>query len=243
MIDVLPFILFGFVAQLIDGALGMAYGVSANTLLLALGLPPALASASVHTAEIFTTGVSGLSHKKFGNVDKKLFLSLLIPGMIGGAVGAYILVNIDGTVIKPYVNGYLVVMGLIILARAIWQKRVKTKLPIPALGLVGGIFDAIGGGGWGPVVTGTLFASSEMPGNKTIGSVNAAEFFVTVTESVMFFITLGVLNWHAVIGLLIGGVIAAPFAAFVCAKIPTRLLMGLVGTLVVIVSLKGLLGL
>jgi len=225
----------GFLAQIIDGALGMAYGVSANSFLLALGLPPSLASACVHAAELFTTATSGISHRLFGNVDGRLFRRLVIPGVIGGALGAYILSSLPGNVLKPYVTAYLLIMGLVILARAIWGRNWHFRIwPIP-LGAVGGLLDALGGGGWGPVVTTTLVASGEHP-RQTVGSVNAAEFFVTTAESVMFVITLGsqmLQQWPVILGLLLGGVVAAPLAALVCKKLPPRVLMGLVGVLIV----------
>ncbi|MFB0518000.1 MAG: sulfite exporter TauE/SafE family protein, partial [Acidobacteriota bacterium] len=158
-LNIVVFIIVGFIAQIIDGALGMAYGVSSNSFLLSIGIPPAAASASVHTAEVFTTFVSGVSHWKFGNVDKKLFKKLLIPGIIGGVLGAYVLTSIPGKTIKPFIGAYLLIMGLMILLKAfkkIKEKRVETKI-IP-LATAGGFFDAIGGGGWGPIVTSTLMA-------------------------------------------------------------------------------------
>jgi len=195
-LNILIFILFGFIAQLIDGALGMAYGVSSNIFFLTLGVPPAIASASIHTSEIFTTAVSGISHFKFGNVDRTIFIKLLIPGVIGGILGAYILTELPGAKMKPYISLYLLIMGLMILIkvfRKIDSNEVKSKL-IP-LGLVGGFFDAIGGGGWGPIVTTTLVARGNTP-RFAIGSVNAAEFFVTVAESITFFATIGGLLVH-----------------------------------------------
>ena len=154
------FIIVGFLAQLIDGALGMAYGVSSTTFLLGFGVPPAVASMSVHTAEMFVTLVSGLSHLKLGNVDLKLLKKLVIPGMLGGIVGAYILTSIPGDVIKPFISAYLLVMGLVILYKVFskhyQEKKVESHLGL--LAVVGGFFDAIGGGGWGPIVTTTIVA-------------------------------------------------------------------------------------
>jgi len=236
------FILVGFFAQLIDGALGMAYGVSSNTVLLTLGVPPALASASVHMAEVFTTGVSGFSHWRLKNVDWHLIKRLMIPGVLGGITGAYLLTSIDGTIIKPYISTYLLVMGLIILWKAFHRNHEERKITthlIP-LGLIGGFFDAIGGGGWGPVVTTTLVARGNTP-RYTIGSVNLSEFFVTFTESVTFLLTIGLGNWQIVLGLLIGGVIAAPLGAWAASRIPTRFLMSLVGVLIVILSIRTIL--
>ena len=218
--EIIPFIIVGFLAQLIDGSLGMAYGVSSNTFLLTLGMSPVLASASVHTAEIFTTLISGISHFSLGNVDRDLFKRLVIPGVIGGAIGAYILVNVPTDIIKPIVSIYLLLMGLRILYMAyrnVIVEKIATKVEL--LGLIGGFFDAIGGGGWGPIVTTTLIAEGSHP-RKAIGSVNASEFFVTVVEAITFFLTLGTLQWNTVLGLFSGGVIAAPIGAFVTRRLP-----------------------
>jgi len=234
------FIFVGFIAQMIDGALGMAYGVSSTSLLLTIGIPPAQASASVHAAELVTTAVSGAFHLKFGNVDKKVLRRLLIPGVIGGAIGAYVLTEIPSTIIKPIVAGYLIIMGGIILWKAFRQvtpRELKTKL-VP-LGLVGGFFDAIGGGGWGPVVTTTLVARGKEP-RFVVGSVNLAEFFVTLSESFVFILTIGLVHWKIIVGLMIGGVLAAPLAAYVCSRIPRRPMMCMVGALIIITSLRTL---
>jgi len=239
--NILIFIIFGFIAQLIDGALGMAYGVSSNAFFLTLGIPPSIASACIHTSEMFTTAVSGISHFKFGNVDKKLFLRLLIPGVIGGVLGAYILTELPGGKIRPFISIYLLIMGIIILIKVLKKNRqAKTNTKIIPLGLVGGFFDAIGGGGWGPIVTTTLVANGNHP-RYAIGSVNSAEFFVTVAESITFFATIGVLllqHWEKIVGLMIGGVIAAPMAAWVCKKLPHNMLMILVGLLITGLSIR-----
>jgi len=216
----------------------MAYGVSSNTFLLSVGIPPAAASASVHTAEIFTSGISGLSHLKFGNVDKKLFKKLLIPGVIGGILGAYILTMVPGKIIKPFIALYLLIMGSIIIYKAfkkIQEKEVRTKL-LP-LGAVGGFFDAIGGGGWGPIVTSTLVARGNNP-KFTIGSVNLAEFFVTIAEAATFFTIIGLVHWQIIVGLIIGGVLAAPLAAYVCKRLPSRTLMMIVGVVIIALSIR-----
>jgi uncharacterized membrane protein YfcA len=239
MVDsIIVFIIVGFIAQMIDGALGMAYGVSSTSFLLSLGVPPAPASASVHTAEVFTTAVSGISHLKFGNVDKKLFKKLLIPGIIGGVLGAYILTSLPGKTIKPFVAGYLFIMGVIILIKAlkkIHEKREMTRLS--PLAVAGGFFDAVGGGGWGPIVTSTLMARGHNP-RFTIGSVNLAEFFVTIAEAATFIAFLGLVHWQVIAGLIIGGVIAAPFAAYICKRLPSRALMIIVGVLIVSLSIR-----
>ena len=239
--NIVIFIIFGFIAQLIDGALGMAYGVSSNAFFLSLGVLPVIASACIHTSEMFTTAVSGISHFKFENIDKKIFLRLLIPGVIGGVLGAYILTELPGGKIKPFVSLYLLMMGLWILIKVVRKThQIKTKSRLIPLGLAGGFFDAIGGGGWGPIVTTTLVANGNQP-RYAIGSVNAAEFFVTVAESITFFATIGTLlfqHWEKIVGLMIGGVIAAPFAAWVCKKLPHKVLMLLVGLLITGLSIR-----
>ncbi len=241
MENIIWFVLVGFVAQLIDGALGMAYGVSSNTFLLSLGVPPVAASASVHLAETFTTGVSGWSHWHLKNVDTTLVKRLLLPGVLGGVLGAYVLTNLDGNFLKPFISAYLLVMGLIILAKAIrYQSQNKPVKHLSILGLVGGFLDAIGGGGWGPVVTTTLIANGSHP-RATIGSVNFTEFFVTLAQSITFVISLSFLSyWNIILGLLLGGMAAAPFAAYAAKKLPTRWMMGLVGIVIIFLSLRTL---
>lgn len=241
-LTILLYVLVGFVAQIIDGALGMAYGVSSNTFLLSVGVSPAIASASVHVAETFTTAVSGVSHWRLGNVDKDLFKKLIIPGVIGAILGAYILSQIDGNVIKPFISAYLLVMGILILIKAFRSDHKERNVNdhISILGVTGGFFDAIGGGGWGPIVTTTLMARGNNP-RFTIGSVNLSEFFVTLSQSVVFVFTLSsdlLSNWPVILGLLVGGVIAAPFAALVTKRLPIRVLMGMVGLLIVGLSVR-----
>ncbi len=234
-LNVLMFAGVGFVAQMIDGALGMAYGVSSTTFLLSLGVSPALASASVHTAEIVTSGISGFSHFKFGNVNKSLFKRLVIPGVIGGAIGAYILSSLDVPWLKPVVAFYLLAMGVIIIIKAFThvQKKEENEIKgVVPLAVVGGFFDAIGGGGWGPIVTSTLMARGNHP-RETIGTVNLAEFFVCIAEVALFILTLTFGLWEAVIGLIIGGAIAAPLAALITSKLPHKPLMIIVGLLIV----------
>lgn len=244
MDNIVLFILVGFIAQMIDGALGMAYGVSSTTFLLSLGVPTKIASASVHVSEMFTTLASGLSHLRFGNVDKSLFKKLVIPGVIGGILGAYVLSSIPGDKLKPFVSCYLLLMGLRILLKAIKSsKNMKTERVngrIVPLGFIGGFFDAIGGGGWGPIVTTTLVARGNCP-RLAIGSVNAAEFLVTIAESATFIITIPDLltqQWRIILGLLLGGVIAAPIAAYSVKKLPTRALMAMVGLLIIGLSIR-----
>jgi len=239
--SIIIFIVVGFIAQIIDGALGMAYGVTSTTFLLSIGIPPVAASASVHVAEIFTSAVSGLSHLKFGNVDKKLLKRLVIPGVLGGILGAYILTVLPGRIIRPFVALYLLLMGLLILRKVfkkIQERAVETKL-LP-LGLVGGFLDAIGGGGWGPIVTSTLVTRGHNP-RFTIGSVNLAEFFVTAAIAATFFAIIGLVHWRIIVGLIIGGVLAAPLGAYVCKRVPARALMIMVGVLIVSLSVRTIL--
>jgi uncharacterized membrane protein YfcA len=235
------FMLIGFVAQIIDGAIGMAYGVFSNSFLLSVGVPPALASASIHTAEVFTTLASGVSHLKFGNVDKKIFRNLIIPGVIGGCLGAYVLSSAPISYMRIIVNIYLLIIGIVIIVKAV--KFMVSSKPsfrgVSLLGGVGGFLDAIGGGGWGPIVTSTLIARNHNP-KLAIGSVNLAEFFVTIVESITFLVALQVVDERVVLGLALGGIVAAPLAAYLCKKLPTRLLMGLVGTLMILITLKNL---
>jgi hypothetical protein len=233
------FIFVGFIAQLIDGTLGMGYGVTSTSFLLSLGLPPVTASASVHASEIVTTATSGIFHLRFGNVKKDLVLRLLIPGVIGGVTGAYVLTEAPVAYLKPIVTVYLLLMGSIIIYKAFHQMEGEPHTPLIPLGLIGGFFDAIGGGGWGPIVTTTLVARGGQP-RYVVGSVNLAEFFVTVSESVMFFLTIGFMHWHIIIGLMIGGVAAAPIAAGLAKKLPVKTFMILVGILIILLSLRTL---
>lgn len=237
--------IIGFFAQMIDGTMGMAYGVSSNTFLRTFaGLPSAVASASVHFAEMFTTLVSGISHFKLKNVNKRLFLMLLIPGIIGGVLGAYILVNFYSDKWDPIIDIYLIIMGFVVLLK-LFKKERKVREPgryAYILGLIGGFCDAVGGGGWGPVVTSTLVATNHDV-KKTIGSVNAAEFFVTVAQSATFVLTMRatfIENMYSILGLIIGGIIAAPFAALICKKIPVKPLLGIVGCLIIVTNVYSL---
>ena len=235
------FILVGFVAQLIDGALGMAYGVSSNAFLLSLGLPPAAASASVHMAEVCTTAISGTSHWRFGNVDWNLIKRLALPGVLGGVIGATILSNTPGEVLKPILSVYLALMGVYILwkafVRSMPAQRDDAPRHLSLLGLAGGFFDAIGGGGWGPIVTTSLIARGNSP-RKTVGSVNLSEFAVTLAQSITFLLTIGMTHWQVVVGLLLGGVIAAPFGAYVVRRVPARALMSAIGVLIIFLSAR-----
>lgn len=234
------FLAVGFIAQTIDGALGMAYGITSNSILLGIGIPPASASAWVHLAEVFTTLASGISHWTLGNVKWDLAKRLLIPGVLGAATGAYFLSNIDGEQVKPYVAVYLFIMGTVILRKVI--KKSKPKLDpndktIPYLALVGGFADTTGGGGWGPIVNSTLMSRGQTP-RYAIGTVNFVEFFVAVAGAGTFFLFLDDISWAAVLGLILGGVVAAPFAAVICKRVKPQNLMIVVGVLIMILSFR-----
>jgi uncharacterized protein len=243
MEDFLLFLLVGFLAQAVDGALGMAYGVISSTVLLSFGVPPATASASVHAAEVFTTAASAGSHVANRNVNWKLFIPLVAGGCVGGALGAFVLTSIDGDVLKPYIAAYLGVMGLVILYRA-WRGRVSRPFPphyTSPLGFVGGFVDAIGGGGWGPTVNSAMMGSGEAP-RISIGTTNTAEFFVTATISATFLAALLTGHWEdaeglldhaaAVAGLVVGGLLSAPLAGLAVRLAPVRVLTYAVGALV-----------
>lgn len=237
--EILLYVLVGFTAQVIDGALGMAYGVTASSVLLSTGVPPAVTSACVHAAEVFTTGTSGLSHWWLGNTDRRLVLRLVLPGMIGGAIGAYILSNVPGELIRPWISAYLLALGLLIVWKAFRREASRTDIPkgVRPLGFFGGLLDAMGGGGWGPLVTSTLLGFGAAP-RTVIGSVNLTEFFVTLTISTTFIATIGISLWPIVAGLVIGGVLAAPFAALVVRYLPARALMVIVGCVVTVLSAR-----
>src|SRR5438270_10275516 len=227
----------GFVAQLVDGALGMAYGVLANTAMLSMGLPPAQASALVHTAEIFTTGASAASHIYHRNVDGRLVLRLGLAGVAGAVLGAWILSNVDAAAVRPVIFGYLLVMGGYILYRAI---HIAPLRDAPAawtapVGFAAGFLDASGGGGWGPVATTTLVGSGHAP-RMAVGSVNTTEFFVTIAAATTFFIELGASPWKELLALIIGGLLAAPLGGWAVKHISARVLMVAVGCLVIALS-------
>ncbi len=239
--ELLTFLAIGFAAQLVDGAIGMAYGLVSTTILLSVGVPPAMASASVHAAEVFTTGASGISHWRLGNVDRALFRRLAIPGAVGGAAGAFLLTELPGEKVQPFVSAYLAIMGGVVLWKALRKQRPEAPPPrrVALLGFVGGFLDAIGGGGWGALVASTLVGS----GTKirfAIGSTNAAEFVVAAVVSATFVLSIGLEQWPIIAGLILGGVIAAPFAAYATRALPDRPLMILVGVVIIILSVRGL---
>jgi uncharacterized membrane protein YfcA len=228
--DLAFYIALGFAAQLVDGALGMAYGLIATSVLLASGAPPALSSASVHAAEVVTTGLAGASHVWHQNVDWRTFRRLAVAGVVGGVTGAYILTELPEKPVKVFVTLYLFGMALLILRRiisggSVERKPVRVIVPI---GVAGGFLDAIGGGGWGPMVNSTLIARGETA-RISIGSVSLAEFLVTAAISATFVMTLDLASYgQVVLGLIIGGALAAPFAGWFSRVLPQQVLMSLV---------------
>ncbi|EIJ82230.1 hypothetical protein PB1_04840 [Bacillus methanolicus PB1] len=246
---VLAFI--GFIAQLIDGSLGMAYGVSSSTLLLAFGIAPAVASASVHISEVVTTAASGISHIKFGNVDRKMVFRLTIPGSIGAFVGACFLSNLPGAIVKPYVSTFLLILGVYIIIRFLFLFKPSEDIespPLPykqsiPLGLIAGFADATGGGGWGPITTPILLSKKGMTARKVIGTVDTTEFAIAVSASLGFIISLGwdTVNWIWVCALMLGGVFAAPIAAWLVKVMPAQMMGVFVGGFIILVNARTLL--
>ncbi|TGE25743.1 ABC transporter permease [Hymenobacter aquaticus] len=238
------FVAIGFGAQLIDGLLGMGYGVVTAISLMSINIAPAAVSASIHTAEMFASGASGYHHYRFGNVNKKLFKVLLIPGVLGAITGAYLLSRFGetyGAYVKPLLAVYLLLLGLRILTKA-FSKPGKGRTKHKKLGLLaaaGGFLDSFGGGGWGPLVTSTLIAGGRTP-QYVIGSVSVTEFFVTFASAVTFFATIGITHWQIILGLVVGGIAAAPFAARLAGRIPTRWMFVGVGLMVIVWSLWAL---
>jgi uncharacterized membrane protein YfcA len=231
------FIMAGFLAQMVDGTLGMGYGVTSATCLMTFGISPVSVSAAIHTSEIFTTATSGYSHYKFGNVNKKMFRHLVIPGVIGAVLGAIMLVFVGekyGKWLMPVIALYAMFLGLKILIKAFQQQTKNKKIKrLGWLAGVGGFLDSFGGGGWGPIVTSSLIAKGRSP-RYTIGSVNLAEFFITLASAFTFFMTVGVSHWNVVLGLLIGGGVASPLAARMAGKLPRKTMMIAVGIMIMI---------
>jgi uncharacterized membrane protein YfcA len=243
-----PFILIGFAAQLIDGALGMAFGQISTTLLITMGVPPAATSAGVHTAETFTTAVSGISHVAHRNVDWQLFFRIAVPGILAGIMGAYILTQVDASTAKPFVLAYLTALGLYLFYRGVMHRHTERRPKIvEPLGALGGFLDAAGGGGWGAIVTSNLLVQGSNP-RKTIGTVNTAEFFLTISISITFLATLTLTGSEAeqafllkaVVGLVIGGVLAAPFGAWIAKRVNPDVLLTFVGAVLTLTSGYGL---
>jgi siroheme synthase-like protein len=234
-------LLAGFLAQMVDGALGMGYGVTSATIMLSAGVNPAAISGSIHTAEMFASGASGYSHYKFGNVNKKLFKALLIPGVIGAILGAILLTKLGEThieYIRPILAVYTLFLGIRILVSAFRKQRPQKKFKrYGALAGAGGFLDSFGGGGWGPIVTTTLITKGRSP-KYVIGSVSLTEFFVTLASAFTFFTMLGVSHWQTILGLVIGGFVAAPFAAKLAGRLPKKTSFILLGALVIFWSIK-----
>jgi len=237
----------GFLAQLVDGAMGMAFGVTSTTLLLLLAYNPAAASAIVHLVEIVTSSISGAAHIRFKNVDWHALVKVAVPGGIGAFVGAMILSNIDLSAARPWTASVLFVLGALVLYRftrpvILGKKRRARARWLAPLGLVGGFIDATGGGGWGPVVTTSLTASNALEPRKAIGTTNTAEFVIAVAASIGFLIGLGAeqIPWDAVLALGIGGALAAPIAAWLVSKAPQRILGILVGNLIIFLNVRQL---
>ncbi|MBW1654374.1 sulfite exporter TauE/SafE family protein [Flavobacterium quisquiliarum] len=239
--EFLVFFAIGVFAQLVDGTLGMGYGATSTSFLLAYGVPPVVSSTAVHVSEMFTTGASAVSHHRFGNINKKLVKHLLIPGVLGSITGAYLLSDvIDGDVIKPFIAVYMIVLAVIIIRKALKKNIVKKKTKkLGFLAVFGGFMDSVGGGGWGPIVTSTLLGRGRNP-RYTIGSVNAAEFAISFASGITFMLFGGIHGWQVIIGLILGGVISAPLAAFLVNKIKRKPMMVAVGVLIIVLSLKTL---
>ncbi|WP_156288477.1 sulfite exporter TauE/SafE family protein [Oceanobacillus salinisoli] len=246
MQKLLLFALVGFFAQLIDGSLGMAFGATSSSLLLMFGVAPAVASASIHISEIATTAASGVSHFKFGNVDKGLMIRLMIPGSISAFLGAALLSNLNGELIKPFISIFLLTMGIYIIYRFLFKmdmnqhggnRKISTIVLIP-LGAVSGFLDAIGGGGWGPINTPLLLSKKGVNPRLVIGTVSTSEFAITLSASIGFLMFLGweQINWLWVGAFAFGGVFAAPIAAWLVRVIPLYLLGAIVGGLIIVTN-------
>lgn len=249
----------GFVAQLIDGSLGMAYGITSNAFLLSFGFPPVASSASIHTAEIVTSGAEGMAHLRAGNVDRGILKYLIIPGVLGAVTGAYLLTSIPGDLLLPFISVYLFIMGFLLIEKAFERKPliIKTLIffrdklmqarserwgrKLSPFGFIGGILDSIGGGGWGPLITLTLFFKGENL-RKAIGSVILSEFFVALAASAALLAALRFEYWQTIVGLIIGGLLAVPLGPYLTKKLPYKPLMIMVGVLVTLLSLRNLLG-
>ena len=239
--DFLIFLMIGLFAQLVDGTLGMGYGATCTSFLMSVGVPPAISSTGVHVAEMFTTGASAISHYKFKNINKKLVTYLVVPGVLGSAVGAYLLADvIDGAVIKPLIAVYMIALAIVIIVKGLRKGIAKRKTKnLGVLAVFGGFMDAVGGGGWGPIVTSTLIGRGRDP-RYTIGSVNAAEFAVSFASGITFMLFGGIKGWQVIAGLILGGLIAAPFGAMFINKIPRKYATVVVGLLIMFLSCRTL---
>ena len=241
MYGLLAVALAGFGAQLVDGSLGMGYGLTSSTLLIAIGLAPAVASASVHMAEIGTSAASAYSHARMGNVDKTVLRRIALPGAIGAFAGATVLSGLSTQAARPWASTLLLILGFYVLFRFIRHRTVALKRGRPGtrflapLGLIGGFVDATGGGGWGPVTTPALLANGRMAPNRVIGTMNAAEFLVAVAASAGFILGLGLsaIDWRVLLPLMVGGIIAAPIGALIAHRLPMRIMGVTVGGMII----------
>jgi uncharacterized membrane protein YfcA len=247
--EFLIYVLIGFIAQVIDGALGMAYGASSMTMLTSYGVTSSIANSCVKLSEVFTTSASGFSHWKLGNINKKLVKNLIIPGMIGAVFGAILIAYVDSienvskTYVKPIISIYILMLGIYIIYKALRKKEKKKKTKkLSILALFGGFMDAAGGGGWGPIVTSTLISKGRNP-KYTIGSVNLSEFFIALTSAIIITLLIGLEDWQVgggikiVAGLILGGIIAAPMGALVASRVKAKPMMLIVGSLIILVNL------
>ena len=233
------YILVGFTAQLISGSIGVGYGIIGTLFLLSVGVPTSSVSASIHTATAAASFASGISHLFVGNIDEDLFLKLLIPGVVGGIIGSIMLTKFNGDILKPFIYAYLFITGIRILITGLRKAYIRTKPLGPKVylvGLIAGILDALGGGGWGPIVTASLISNGVEP-RKTIGTVNSSKFFVALAQVIIFSLFLSITHWQVILGLIIGGVTAAPLAAHISKIIIPDKLMVLVGILISMISL------
>ncbi len=248
MNKIIVFLFVGFLAQLIDGSLGMAYGSTTTSLLLAYGVAPVVASSSVHFAEIVTTGISGISHYKLGNVDRRIVIRLVIPGITGSLIGVFFLVHAPVQIIRPLVSVFLIILSLIIIFRFLkaktkFKKETRnTGIKVLVLGFIAGLVDSTGGG-WGQIATPALMTQRDFEPRRVIGSVDTSEFFITIASSIGFIFALGTtnINWTWVLVLMGGGVVAAPIAAYLVKILPAKQLGLLVGILLLITNVRILL--
>ncbi len=247
--EFLGYVLIGFIAQMIDGALGMAYGASSMTMLTSYGVSSSIANSCIKLSEVFTTSASGFSHWKMGNINKKLVKNLIIPGVIGAVFGAILIAYVDQIEgfnkkwVKPIISIYILILGVFIIYKALRKKEKKKKTEkLSVLAAFGGFMDAAGGGGWGPIVTSTLISKGRNP-KYTIGSVNLSEFFIAFTSAIIITLIIGLEEWQVgggvkiVLGLIFGGIIAAPLGAIVASRIKAKPMMLVVGTLIIIVNM------
>lgn len=244
--QIIFFLIAGFIAQLVDGTAGMGFGVTSSSILLGLGIAPIMASASIHTAEVFTTLASGISHWKLGNVKKEWLLSLALPGIVGAVLGCITLSLIATSVIKPWVAAILLIMGILMIYRFTKGKltpRPISKKKLGIVGLVAAFFDAVGGGGWGPIATPAIVIATNEEPRKVVGTVNTSEFIITVTEAITFLLLIGFgnYNWLTIGVFAIAGILAAPLAAWLCKRLNPKILGITVGIVVILYNLRTIL--